>query len=125
MAFTAAEGTNYQRNKVVLEDEDGNDINSSNRLPVDAQLVVGDIEIGAVELKNSDTDDRASIDTNGNLAIRNFSTLVPEEYDYIDLTYTGDDLTTVTYKTGGSGGTTVATLTLTYTASVLQTVTRT
>jgi hypothetical protein len=88
-------------------------------------IIASDIEIGAVELKNSDTDDRASIDTNGNLAIRNFSTLVPEEYDYIDLTYTGDDLTTVTYKTGGSGGTTVATLTLTYTASVLQTVTRT
>jgi hypothetical protein len=89
-----------------------------------AVIETGDIEIGAVELKNSDTDDRASIDINGNLAIRNFSTLVPEEYDYIDLTYTGDDLTTVTYKTGGSGGTTVATLTLTYTASVLQTVTK-
>ena len=47
------------------------------------------------------------------------------EYDYIDLNYTGDDLTEVIYKTGGSGGTTVATLTLAYTAGVLQTITKT
>lgn len=51
--------------------------------------------------------------------------LVPESYDYIALGYTGSDLTTVTYKTGGSGGTTVATLTMTYSGGVLQTVTRT
>lgn len=35
-------------------------------------------------------------------------------HDYISLTYTGDNLTGVVYKDGGSGGTTVATLTLTY-----------
>lgn len=36
------------------------------------------------------------------------------EHDYIALTYTGDNLTGVEYKTGGAGGTTVATLTLAY-----------
>jgi hypothetical protein len=36
------------------------------------------------------------------------------EHDYISLSYTGTNLTGVVYKTGGSGGTTVATLTLTY-----------
>jgi hypothetical protein len=36
------------------------------------------------------------------------------EHDYIALTYTGDNLTGVVYKDGGSGGTTVATLTLAY-----------
>jgi len=36
------------------------------------------------------------------------------EHDYIGLTYSGSDLTGVTYKTGGSGGTTVATLVLAY-----------
>ena len=46
-------------------------------------------------------------------------------YDYIALSYTGDDLTGVVYKDGGSGGTTVATLTLAYTAGVLQTITKT
>jgi hypothetical protein len=47
------------------------------------------------------------------------------EHDYIALSYTGDDLTGIVYKTGGSGGTTVATLTLSYTDSVLQSVTKT
>ena len=35
-------------------------------------------------------------------------------YDYMELGYTGTNLTTIVYKTGGSGGTTVATLTLAY-----------
>jgi len=46
-------------------------------------------------------------------------------HDYISLSYTGSNLTGVVYKTGGSGGTTVATLTLTYDGSNnLLTVTR-
>lgn len=53
------------------------------------------------------------------------SNLVPESYDYIALSYTGSNLTGVVYKTGGSGGTTVATLTLAYTGSVLDSVTKT
>lgn len=53
------------------------------------------------------------------------SGLVPTAYDYISLSYTDTDLTGVVYKTGGSTGTTVATLTLAYTAHVLQTITRT
>jgi hypothetical protein len=39
------------------------------------------------------------------------------EHDYIALSYTGSNLTGVVYKTGGSGGTTVATLVLTYDGS--------
>ena len=38
-------------------------------------------------------------------------------HDYIDLSYTGANLTGVVYKDGGSGGTTVATLTLAYDGS--------
>ena len=38
-------------------------------------------------------------------------------HDYIDLSYTGSNLTSVIYKNGGSGGTTVATLTLAYDGS--------
>jgi hypothetical protein len=45
-------------------------------------------------------------------------------HDYVGLTYTGDDLTSVVYKDGGSGGTTVATLTLAYSGGKLQSVTR-
>lgn len=47
------------------------------------------------------------------------------EYNYILLSYTGSDLTGVVYKTGGSGGTVVATLTLAYTGSNLTSVTKT
>lgn len=50
--------------------------------------------------------------------------LVPTKYDYVSLGYTGDDLTSVTYKTGGSDGTTVATLTLGYTGGKLTSVAR-
>lgn len=50
------------------------------------------------------------------------SPLVPELYDSIDLGYTGDDLTTVTYKLGVA---TVATLTLGYTGGRLTSVVRT
>ncbi len=51
--------------------------------------------------------------------------LIPANYDYISLGYTGDNLTTVVYKVGGAGGTTVATLTLGYSGSVLTSVTKT
>jgi len=52
------------------------------------------------------------------------------EYDYIALTYVASgngvgEIETITYKTGGAGGTTIATLTATYNASnELETVTK-
>lgn len=46
-------------------------------------------------------------------------------HNYVGLGYTGSDLTTVTYRTGGAGGTVVGTVTLAYTAGVLTSVTRT
>lgn len=45
-------------------------------------------------------------------------------HDYVGLSYTGSDLTTVVFKTGGAAGTTVATLTLTYSGGLLATVTK-
>lgn len=44
---------------------------------------------------------------------------VPEAFDYADITYIGatTDINTVVYKTGGSGGSTVATLTMGYDGS--------
>ena len=46
------------------------------------------------------------------------------EHDYVGLSYTGDNLTGVVYKTGGVSGTTVATLTLAYSGSDLISVTK-
>jgi hypothetical protein len=57
----------------------------------------------------------------GTLKTSVLSGLVPENYDTVDMTYTGDDLTGVVYK---SGATTVATLTLTYTGGNLTKVVR-
>ena len=53
------------------------------------------------------------------------ATLIPAAYDYILLGYTGENVTTVTYKTGGASGTTVGTLTLTYSGSNVTSVTKT
>lgn len=50
-------------------------------------------------------------------AVIAFQPLSPAEYDYISLSYTGSNLTGVVYKLGGSGGTTVSTLTMTYDGS--------
>jgi len=60
-------------------------------------------------------------------AVRTFSInqLVPEEFDTILLSYTGDDLTTVTYKIDGTGGTTVTILSLGYTAGNLTSIEKT
>lgn len=66
---------------------------------------------------------RVSGDADGNLGT--ITGLSIPEHDYISLSYTGDNLTGVVYKTGGSGGTTVATLTLGYSGSNLISVTKT
>ena len=48
------------------------------------------------------------------IPVNTLNTLVTQSYDYVSLSYTGDNLTGVVFKTGGSAGTTVATLALTY-----------
>lgn len=60
---------------------------------------------------------------NVNPAIAGFNITSP--YDYISLSYSGSNITGVTYKTGGSSGSTVAVLALTYSGSNILTVTRT
>lgn len=67
---------------------------------------------------------QATETTDGQLAQKtvNIGSLITEPYDYIALTYVAagpgaGEIETVTYKSGGSAGTTVATLTLSYDAS--------
>ena len=57
--------------------------------------------------------------------LQTLNSLIPDGYDYIGLTYTGDNLTGVVFKTGGAGGTTISTLTLAYTGARLDSVTKT
>ena len=63
--------------------------------------------------------------TSNALDVNMASSLVPSKFDYILLEYTGDNLTTATYKTGGADGTVVAILTLVYDDSTLRSVTKT
>lgn len=138
---------------IKIFDSDGNPISSSHPLFVElvnseVTLTVGDIEIGAVEGKDATTDTRWKIKSDGvdnalvmmqnsqplpsgastedtlknNLEAIN--SLTPSKYDYIELSYTDSNLTGVIYKSGGSGGTTVSTLTLAYTDGNLVSVTK-
>jgi len=86
-----------------------------------------DNEIGAVEIKDGTANTRATVDSTNALKVFDAVTnaLVPVVYDYISLTYTGSNMTGVVYKTGGAGGATVSTLTLAYTGSRLDTITKT
>mgnify|MGYP001407009312 CR=1 FL=1 len=94
---------------------------TTHELLVNASIDAGDIEIGAVEIKNSTDDTRATVSTKG---LHIFDTvtnsLVPATYDYISYT-SGSTTDTYVFKTGGSGGTTVSTLVITYTDSTKQT----
>lgn len=53
------------------------------------------------------------------------NSLAPTRYDYIELEYTGQNVTTVVYKLGGAGGSVVSTLTLAYSGDLLVSVTKT
>jgi hypothetical protein len=57
--------------------------------------------------------------------VKNLAQLVPEEYDYLALSYNGSgQVSSAVYKQGGAGGATVATLTLVYSGMNLVSVTR-
>jgi hypothetical protein len=73
------------------------------RCRVDIQGATLSLDAAGIEIKND----------SGN-PIPVVTGLEIPEHDYIDLSYTGSNLTGVVYKTRGSGGTTVATLTLVY-----------
>jgi len=75
----------------------------SQPLPVDIGNATLSVTADGVEIKND----------SGN-PIPTLTGLEIPAHDYIDLSYTGANLTSVVYKDGGSGGTTVATLTLAY-----------
>ncbi len=96
---------------------------SAASLPLPAGAAVEskqDSAITELQSLNTSTDNIESdiAELNAKLA----SSLVPEVYDFLELAYVAagngaGEIFTVIYKTGGSGGTTVATLTLSYDAS--------
>ena len=68
------------------------------------------------------------LNTSGTINTKETTGLLPVVFDYINANYAGSSTDVYTYKTGGSGGSTVATITVVWTDStktVLSTVTRT
>jgi hypothetical protein len=87
-------------------------------------------ETQGVQIKGRSQDDFATLTADGvkqrlDVSAILIGELIPVNYDYISISYTGTNMTGVIYKTGGVGGTTVATLTLGYTGSNLTSVART
>jgi hypothetical protein len=120
-------------NLIVGKDPDGN------KVPV-AVDSTGKIQIGGVQLDNlnvntdqieakQDVTNALLTTTSADLAATKASAAsiagmaIPAN-DYISLSYTGANLTSVVYKSGGASGTTVATLTLDYSGSDLISVTK-
>lgn len=92
-------------------------VSSSDPLPVNiggaTVSIDGDITVSnEVEIKN---DSGNPVPVNG--TVNTLAGLEIPAHDYVSLSYTGSNLTGVVYKDGGSGGTTVATLTLVYDGS--------
>jgi hypothetical protein len=85
---------------IQIADSNGNIIDpASGDLVLNGNVTVG----GEMEIKND----------SGNPVPIVAGLSIPK-HDYVSLSYTGSNLTGVVYKTGGAGGTTVATLTLAY-----------
>ena len=74
----------------------------------ETKVVLGDNDTGLAELN-----------TDNHLQVVNMGQLIPEQFDYVSLGgfNANDDPTSVVYKTGGSGGTTIAIITLGYDGS--------
>jgi hypothetical protein len=92
-------------NEVEIKNDDGNPIpvsDAGGSLTVDGPLTDAELRATAVPVSGT---------------VNVLTGLEIPEHDYIDLSYTGSNLTGVVYKTGGSSGTTVATLTLAYDGS--------
>ncbi len=99
-----------------------------NAVDESGKLQVGGVALDALELNTDqvegklDTTNAILTTTAADTAlIKANSTKVPgfslPSYDYISCSYAGSNLTGVVYKSGGSSGSTVATLTLTYDGS--------
>ena len=91
-------------------DGKGRTVSTTDPLPVDIQGATLSLDAAGVEIKN---DSGNPIPTIQGLSI--------PEHDNIQLTYTGENLTGVAYRVGS---TTVATLTLAYTGTRLDSVTK-
>lgn len=93
-----------------------------NRIRVDAEVtaVIGEIQVDldaeddSVSIYDATGINPMTVNTDGSLEVRSLNSLVPEPYDYIGASYPDPETEIYVYKTGGAGGTTVATVTVVY-----------
>lgn len=116
---TTGLATEPKQDDIITELQDVNselDSQSTTLTSIDTKVSTAANQVTAqTSLSNIESDLN---DLNARLA----GNLVPETFDYMSLTYVAagngaGEIETVTYNTGGAGGTTVATLTLTYDAN--------
>lgn len=86
--------------------------------------VAPNVQQGGGTITASTTRVTLATDGPGVSALGSIAGLNIPAHDHVALGYTGSNLTTVTYRTGGSGGTIVGTLTLTYSGNILTAVAR-
>lgn len=90
----------------------------TDKVAVRVTLDGGDIEIGAVEIKDGNSDQRATVDSNGALQVLDQAVagLITFAYNATQVTSydSFDNPLEVLYWNGGVGGTLVGTITLTY-----------
>lgn len=66
-----------------------------------------------------------NVDASGNLSVNAaLGGMITESYDYVGFGYTGSDITTIEFKSGGASGTLEATLTLGYTSGNIVSITK-
>ena len=86
--------------KVMLTDSSGNEVGTqANKLEVEASLETGDIQIGAVEIKNATDDTRAVVSSDGS---NNALHVQGTDIDIRDLTSASDSVASVQSGTKAS-----------------------
>lgn len=120
-ANTLAVNPDGSTNTRITDGTDTLAINADGSINVDASIA-GEvaIEVSAADGDNiaiSDGTHTAVVNTDGSLNAITPNTLIISKFDFISATYPSGTQEVYVYKTGGSGGTTVATVTVNYTDS--------
>ena len=79
-------------------------------------------------IRDENTGVTLQVNDDGSINVYTLNSIVPDAYDYVEVAYPTATSEVYTFKTGGAGGTTVATITLVYTDATqanLSTVTKT
>ena len=89
------------------------------------RIRIQDNNTGRLAEVNSSAQLEVSANQSGEFNVSNLNSLITSSFDSINLIYAGSNLVTASYLTGGTGGSTVATLSLGYSGNTLTSVAKT